>query len=303
MARIISGWRKVSCFGAPARVGFVPTFKDCVLNNGTSRDPTERPSSAARSTRRSSCSSTCTSRPARAASRSSAARSQLPKSTAHRLLASLSRRGLVERDALGRYRPGIALVALGLGVLEREPLVEASRARSRAHRRDAGRDDLPRPARARAGSYVLDKQEGTGFLRAAPRVGSEIPAHATAIGKLYLAFAPEELRRADATLHRFTRATLVEPGRARARDRARARERLRRDARRVDPGSLGNRGADPARRAPVRRRRARRTESPFRRRARARLSRGRGRCGGRDRITRCGRAGEATRRRAQEAER
>ena len=51
----------------------------------------------------------------------------LPKSTAHRLLTSLSRRGLVERDALGRYRPGIALVALGLGVLEREPLVEAAR--------------------------------------------------------------------------------------------------------------------------------------------------------------------------------
>lgn len=33
----------------------------------------------------------------------------LPKSSAHRLLAALSRRGLVERDAAGRYRPGIGL--------------------------------------------------------------------------------------------------------------------------------------------------------------------------------------------------
>ncbi len=135
---------------------------------------------------------------------------QLPKSTAHRLLASLSRRGLIERDALGRYRPGIALVALGLGVLEREPLVEASRTVLERTAETLGETIFLSGARA-GRLYVLDKQEGTGFLRAAPRVGSEIPAHATAIGKLYLAFAPEELRRADATLQRFTRATLVQP--------------------------------------------------------------------------------------------
>lgn len=135
----------------------------------------------------------------------------LPKSTTHRLLASLSRRGLVERDALGRYRPGIALVALGLGVLEREPLVEASRTVLERTAESLGETIFLSGARA-GRLYVLDKQEGTGFLRAAPRVGSEIPAHATAIGKLYLAFAPDELRRADARLHRFTRATLVNPG-------------------------------------------------------------------------------------------
>lgn len=134
---------------------------------------------------------------------------KLPKSTAHRLLASLSRRGLVERDALGRYRPGIALVALGLGVLEREPLVEASRPVLERTAEALGETIFLSGARA-GRLYVLDKQEGTGFLRAAPRVGSEIPAHATAIGKIYLAFAPDELRRADATLHGFTRATLVD---------------------------------------------------------------------------------------------
>jgi len=135
---------------------------------------------------------------------------QLPKSTAHRLLASLSRRGLVERDATGRYRPGIALVALGLGVLEREPLVEASRPVLERTAETLGETIFLSGARA-GRLYVLDKQEGSGFLRAAPRVGSEIPAHATAIGKVYLAFAPDELRSADATLHGFTRATLVDP--------------------------------------------------------------------------------------------
>ncbi len=134
---------------------------------------------------------------------------QLPKSTAHRLLTSLSRRGLVERDALGRYRPGIALVALGLGVLEREPLVEASRPVLERTAETLGETIFLSGARA-GRLYVLDKQEGTGFLRAAPRVGSEIPAHATAIGKCHLAFAPDELSCADSTLHRFTPATLVD---------------------------------------------------------------------------------------------
>ncbi len=133
----------------------------------------------------------------------------LPKSTAHRLLTSLSKRGLVERDALGRYRPGIALVALGLGVLEREPLVEA--ARPVLERKAEALGETIFLSGARAGRlYVLDKQEGSGFLRAAPRVGSEIPAHATAIGKLYLAFAPDDLLRTEAKLHRFTPETLID---------------------------------------------------------------------------------------------
>src|SRR5262245_64201854 len=51
----------------------------------------------------------------------------LPKSSAHRMLAALSRRGLVERDAGGRYRPGIGLVALARGALDREPVVAAAR--------------------------------------------------------------------------------------------------------------------------------------------------------------------------------
>lgn len=146
----------------------------------------------------------------------------LPKSTTHRLLASLSRRGLVERDALGRYRPGIALVALGLGVLEREPLVEA--ARPVLERTAEALGETIFLSAARAGRlYVIDKQEGSGFLRAAPRVGSEIPAHATAIGKLYLAFAPDDLLPVRSELARFTPATLVEP-RALLREIERVRE-------------------------------------------------------------------------------
>ena len=38
---------------------------------------------------------------------------------------------------------------------------------------------------------MLDKCEGGAFLRVAPTIGSEVPVHATAVGKLHLAFAPD----------------------------------------------------------------------------------------------------------------
>lgn len=122
----------------------------------------------------------------------------LPKSSVHRLLVSLRRRGLVESDERGRYRPGIALLALGLGVLEREPLVAAAR----AVLEDAAAqlDETFFLVAARGGKLtVLDKVEGTGFLRAAPRVGVAVPARLTAVGKLYLAHAPDALAGADAS--------------------------------------------------------------------------------------------------------
>lgn len=145
----------------------------------------------------------------------------LPKSSAHRLLAALGRRGLVERDAGGRYRPGIGLVALGLGVLEREPVVAAARPVLEEEAERLGETVFL--VAARAGRLrVLDKAEGTGFLRAAPRVGAEVPVHATAAGKLFLAFAEEAIPAPAGRLEAFTpetrtsrRAVAAEVARAR----------------------------------------------------------------------------------------
>jgi IclR family acetate operon transcriptional repressor len=110
---------------------------------------------------------------------------KLPKSSLHRLLVSLRRRGLVESDERGRYRPGIALLALGLGVLEREPLVAA--AHPVMELEAAQLDETFFAVAARAGALiVLDKVEGTGMLRVAPRVGSTVPVQPTAVGRLYL---------------------------------------------------------------------------------------------------------------------
>jgi DNA-binding IclR family transcriptional regulator len=138
----------------------------------------------------------------------------LPKSSAHRLLASLARRGLVERDTSGRWQPGFALVALGLGVLEREPLVAAARPALEREAAELGETFFLVAARA-GRLFVLDKAEGTGYLRAAPRVGASIPVHATAVGKLYLAFDPGRVE-ASAPAAGFTPRTLADPAALRA---------------------------------------------------------------------------------------
>jgi DNA-binding IclR family transcriptional regulator len=130
----------------------------------------------------------------------------MPKSSVHRLLTALAPRALVERDEDGRYRPGVGLVALGLGVVEREPLVTAARPVMEAESRALGETFFVVAARGRR-LCVLDKVEGTGVLRAAPQVGATLPVHATASGKIYLAHAPALIAGPPARLERYTKRT------------------------------------------------------------------------------------------------
>ncbi len=136
----------------------------------------------------------------------------MPKSSAHRLLSALSRRELVEKDASGRYRPGIGLVALGLGALDREPVVAAARPVLESEADVLGETVFLVAARA-GRLVVLDKAEGSAFLRASPRVGSSVPVHATAVGKLYLAFGSGEVELDDGDLEQFCDATLIDRSR------------------------------------------------------------------------------------------
>jgi DNA-binding IclR family transcriptional regulator len=130
----------------------------------------------------------------------------IPKSSTHRLLAALTGRGLVERDDRGRYVPGMALVALGVGLLDREPLIAAARPLLEAEAAEL--EETVFLMAARAGRIrVLDKVEGTGFLRAAPRIGEEIPVHATAVGRLYLSLDRAQLEFDDSDLEQFTEQT------------------------------------------------------------------------------------------------
>jgi IclR family transcriptional regulator, acetate operon repressor len=130
---------------------------------------------------------------------------ELPKSSAHRLLQSLRYRHLVEQDGRGRYRLGVGCIALGLGAAEQDALVRQIRPILEEQARNVGETFFLVAARAKT-LVVLDKVEGSSFLRASPQVGASVPVHATAVGKVYLAFAPDlvELRE---PLDRYTPAT------------------------------------------------------------------------------------------------
>lgn len=96
-------------------------------------------------------------------------------------------------------------MALGLNVSGREPLAIA--AWPVLERAAAEVGETLFLVVARAGQLVvLEKAEGTGFLRAAPRLGTGVPGHATAVGKLYLALAPDLVELTE--LPRFTPATV-----------------------------------------------------------------------------------------------
>jgi len=116
----------------------------------------------------------------------------IPKPTTHRLLASLLVASLVEQQADARYTLGIGLVRLGLGALALDPVVRACQLELERAAHELGETFFL--VKARGGRLlVLSKVEGTGMLRVAPDVGSEVPVDVTASGRLYMAFAPELL--------------------------------------------------------------------------------------------------------------
>jgi DNA-binding IclR family transcriptional regulator len=119
----------------------------------------------------------------------------LPKGTTHRLLSSLVYFGYVRQDQNTKnYFLGFKLVELGnmlLGQLdlrkEAEPFLRdlAERTRETVHLVILDGSEI----------VYLDKLETephTGGLRMASRVGSRNPAHSCAVGKVLMAYLPEE---------------------------------------------------------------------------------------------------------------
>lgn len=119
-------------------------------------------------------------------------RLSIARPTAHRLLGSLAEHGLVSRDAAGRWQLGSGLLRLAAGLLAQEPIVAASRPYLEHAASDFGETFFV--VTERSGKLVvLDRVEGSGLLRAAPEIGSELPLLETASGRLYLALAAESV--------------------------------------------------------------------------------------------------------------
>jgi DNA-binding IclR family transcriptional regulator len=112
-------------------------------------------------------------------------------STAHRLLAMLQYRGLVQQDATRAYEPGPVLRGLGAAALRRQDLSGVARpVLERLHTELDGATTLGRLD----GQHVVFVDE-VRCGRVAPPPDGSIPAHCTSIGKVMLSqLEPDELR-------------------------------------------------------------------------------------------------------------
>ncbi len=139
----------------------------------------------------------------------------LALSTTHRLVGELEQWGALQRDAQGRYQIGLRLWELGqhAGRQVREiarPLLQDLYSLTQETVHIAVRD----------GTEVLyiDRVYGSRRVPQASRVGGRLPLHATAVGKVLLAFDESWLREAllAQPLESRTAHTHVDPGALRA---------------------------------------------------------------------------------------
>jgi len=138
----------------------------------------------------------------------------LPKATVHRLCRTLEAEGYLIRDrSSGRLRPGQRLRSLSSGILHAS---SAHIARHQVLREIAAevRETVNFVVAEEQGMRYLDRVETDWPLRIQLPVGTNVPFHCTASGKMFMASLPEPECRAFVNalaLTRLTANTHVEP--------------------------------------------------------------------------------------------
>ena len=139
-------------------------------------------------------------------------RTGLPKATAHRLVGELVRWGGLER-AGQCYRMGVKLFELGQRVPRRRELREAASPYLQ-DLYESTHENIHLAVPQGAHTLFLEKVTGHRSTPVISRVGSRLPVHCTATGKVFLALGPPGYfsRVAEAGLVRSTPRTIVAPG-------------------------------------------------------------------------------------------
>jgi IclR family transcriptional regulator, KDG regulon repressor len=140
-------------------------------------------------------------------------RLKLHKNNVFRLLATLEARGYIEQNrATENYRLGIKCLHLGRRYIDHMGLVR----QARPILSDVAlrcRESTFVAIMRREGVVPLEAAEpGDRVVRITPPLGQPLPLHSTAVGKVHLAFDPEQQLRADLPeqLPRFTDRTIVD---------------------------------------------------------------------------------------------
>jgi DNA-binding IclR family transcriptional regulator len=165
-----------------------------------------------------------------------ATRARLPLTTAHRLLGELTAWGALTRRSDGRYEIGRRLWELGLlAPVQLELRQVAAPFLLDVH--TATRDTVHLAVREELSALYVERISGRESVPVVSQVGTRLPLHATGVGKVLLAWAPDDvIERALRAPARPTRHTVVEPGRL---HRELAEVRRRGYARTAEEMSLG----------------------------------------------------------------
>jgi DNA-binding IclR family transcriptional regulator len=143
-----------------------------------------------------------------------ARRAGLPLTTAHRLVAELCRAGALERDDDGTYRIGLRLWEIGSLAPRGVPLREAALP-FLEDLYEVTHENAQLGVREGHDVVYIERIAGRHAVGVLTRVGGRFPLHASGIGLVLLAHAPESVQREvlEAPLQRYTDFTITDPTR------------------------------------------------------------------------------------------
>lgn len=116
-------------------------------------------------------------------------RTDIPKTSAHELLATLVARHYLQKDEIGTFRLGVRLLHLGNAYSERFDMLAAANEVARDLTARTG-ETVSVALRDGVQVFYLAKIEPSYTLRLPSNIGQRLPASATALGKVLLAHVP-----------------------------------------------------------------------------------------------------------------
>jgi DNA-binding IclR family transcriptional regulator len=119
-------------------------------------------------------------------------RLKIPKSSAHLILTTLERRGFLQKNTqTGRFHFGLQLVSLSRSALENLDLREEARPFLRDLMQESGLT-VHMAVLERDEAVIIEKVEAPGLVRLASWIGRRLDVNCTGVGKVLMAFLPND---------------------------------------------------------------------------------------------------------------
>jgi DNA-binding IclR family transcriptional regulator len=119
-------------------------------------------------------------------------RLKIPKSSAHLILTTLERRGFLQKNTqTGRYHFGLQLVSLSRSALENLDLREEAKPFLHGLMQESGLT-VHMAVLERDEAVIVEKVEAPGLVRLASWIGRRLDVNCTGVGKVLIAFLPND---------------------------------------------------------------------------------------------------------------